>query len=403
MGVIFNKKTLPLYGSSLVSKIGDFAYEVIFAILAIELLDFDLYYLGLVYFFRFIPYLLFGPVGGWLADEFPYKRNMLLGDILRFVATACLYIVYTEDSLNIYILVASAMVMTIGRGLFQPSFRAYLPSVLEKKNLPAGNSLLQIIEDVASIVGPLICSLIIAWGDKGDVIFMYSITYLGSVFFLLLLRKNQSCHRAVFLSVTIFVETKKIATDMFHKNKNLFMVIAGTSVCVLFTASLLRFVLPASIISIYEDEKLIGYVFSLMSLGTVLGSVCYTRLVRDSTPIQLMRSWMIYGTLFFAVSIVINFNLSGVFLIVFFLGFSGAMVDISIITNIQSLSEEGALGKNYGLYSTIANTFEAASGLVSGFFSLVLGGAAFSCLSVTIAVAAKTVIYQLRLKKMEKS
>jgi DHA3 family macrolide efflux protein-like MFS transporter len=62
--VILNRKLLPLSFSSFISKTGDFAYEVAFVILAIELLSFDYFYLGIVYFFRFIPYLLFGPVGG---------------------------------------------------------------------------------------------------------------------------------------------------------------------------------------------------------------------------------------------------------------------------------------------------------------------------------------------------
>lgn len=345
MGAVFNRDTLPLYGGSLVSKVGDFAYEVVFVILAIELLDFDLYYLGWVYFFRFIPYLIFGPVGGWLADVFPYKRNMLFGDILRFITIACLYVVYTGGNLDIYLLVASAMVMTLGRSLFQPSFRAYLPLVLGKRNLPAGNSLLQIIEDVASVAGPLVCSLIIAWGDKGEVILMYSLAYLVSVMCLLFLRNNASCVSAAWSANNIFSEAKLIAVTMCHNNKNLFMVIAGTSVCVLFTASLLRFVLPASIVSVYEDEKLIGYIFSVMSLGTVLGGLCYTRCVKDSTPQQLMKSWVMYGVLFFAVSIIINYSLFGVFVVIFFLGFSGAIVDISIITNIQTLSEDRELGK----------------------------------------------------------
>lgn len=401
MDAIFNKRVFSLYGSSLVSKIGDFAYEVVFAILAIELLDFDLYYLGIVYFLRFIPYLLFGPVGGWLADEFPHKLNMVFSDILRFATTACLYIIYARDGLNIYILIMGAMILTVGRSLFQPSFRAYLPSVLEKRNLSAGNSHLQIIEDIASVIGPLVCSLIIAWSDKGYVVLMYSITYVVSVFFLLFLSGERPCVCKTSLPKGIFIETKKIAIDMFRENKKLFSVIAGTSVCVLFTASLLRFVLPASIISIYEDEKLVGYVFSVMSLGTVLGGMLYTRLVRDSNPTQLMKSWMVYGLLFFLISIVINFSLLGVLFVIFFLGLAGAMVDISIITNIQSLSEEGKLGKSYGIYSTIANTCEATSGLISGAFSLVLGGGAFMCLSLMVAMAAKTMLYQLRWMKNE--
>lgn len=400
--VILNKKLLPLSISSFISKTGDFAYEVAFVILAIELLSFDFFYLGIVYFFRFIPYLFFGPVGGWLADAFPQKHNMLFSDVLRFIITASLYIIYISENLNVYILIISSMAMTIGRSLFQPSFRAYLPTVLENRDLPVGNSLLQIIEDIASILGPLVCSLIIVLSEKGYVIFIYSMSYLFSIFFLLFLQENTPGTRSKFSFSIVFHDAKNTAMDMYEQNPNLFMVIAGTSLCVLFTASLLRFVLPASIVSIYGDEALVGYIFSMMSFGTVIGGICYTLLVRNSTPIQLMKSWMTYGLLFLAVSIAIRFHLVSVFVIMFFLGFSGAIVDISIITNIQTLSAKGDVGKNYGIYSTIANTCEAASGLVSGVFSLLAGGVSFSIISLLIAVAAKTAISKIKRVEHEK-
>ncbi|MPQ65881.1 MULTISPECIES: MFS transporter [unclassified Pseudomonas] len=401
--VIFNKKIFPLSCSSLISKTGDFAYEVAFALIAIELLSFEFFYLGIIYFFRFIPYLLFGPVGGWLADAFPQKYNMLGSDFLRFVIAAILYFIYISGGLSIYILVISSMAMTIARSLFQPSFRAYLPYVLEERDLPAGNSLLQLIEDVASILGPLICSLIIASSEKSNVICFYAVSYLLSIIFLLCLQVSRpGKHSSHFSCSVVFLEARNTLVDICTRNQNLFMVVAGTSVCVLFVASLLRFVLPASIISIYGDEALVGYIFSLMSFGTVLGSLCYTWLVRCTTPIQLMKAWMVYGFLFLMVSIVIKFHLASVFVVVFFLGFSGAIVDISIITNIQTLSVKGELGKNYGIYSTIANTCEAVSGLFSGVFSLLVGGASFSIISLLITLAARAVIFKIKRIEHEK-
>ncbi len=109
-----------------------------------------------------------------------------------------------------------------------------------------------------------------------------------------------------------------------------------------------------------------------------------------------MKSWMIYGFLFLIVSLIMKFSF--VLLVVFalFLGFSGAIVDISIITNIQSLSKETEVGKNYGLYSTVANTCESVSGMVSGLFSLVSGGFSFSIMALFIAISAKLVMSKLK-------
>ncbi len=397
---IFNKKLLPLYSSSLISKTGDFAYEVIFAIITIELLSSDLIHIGTVYFFRFIPYLFFGPVGGWLADSVPQKYNMIFSDALRFVVATAIFLMYKNEALSIHVLVMCSMVMTVGRSFFQPSFRAYLPSVLSKHDLPAGNSLLQIIEDVASVLGPLICGIIISFSDKSNVIFLYSVSYLLSTFLLLFLDKNTSGIQRKFSFSNFFNDFKGLVDN--SKNKNLLMVIGGTSMCVLFTAALLRFVLPASIINIYGDEALVGYIFSIMSVGTIFGGFCYTFLIKNSTPAQLMKAWMMYGLFFLAVSIALNISIVITVLIIFCLGFSGAIVDISIVTNIQSLSQKHEMGKNYGIFSTLTNTCEAVSGFVSGLMFLIIGGVSFPITSLLITLAARFTLTKIKNIKHER-
>ncbi|MBD8514648.1 MFS transporter [Photobacterium sp. CAU 1568] len=394
--VIFNRKLLPLSLASLTSKIGDFAHEVVFALITIELLSGDIFYIGLVYFLKFIPYLFSGPVGGWIADVFPFKRNMLLSDTLRLSVTFVMFITYYLGILNIAGLVVCAMLMTIGRSLFQPSFRSYLPFVLNKEELPAGNSLFQIIEDVASIIGPLLCALIISVADKSFVLLADAITYALSLIFLLLLKKNQT-HREEKLSFTaLFTDTKESISNLRNHQTDLFMVIIGTTACVLFTAALLKYVLPAIIVEHYLREELVGYVFSVMATGTVMGGILYPRIVKDTTPELVMKSWMLYGVLFVLVAIAININQPALFTSVFILGFVGAIVDISIITNIQTLSRQGELGKNYGLYSTVANTGESLSGIVAGALTIVAGGFSFICMATSIVISAKWALVKLR-------
>lgn len=71
-------------------------------------------------------------------------------------------------------------------------------------------------------------------------------------------------------------------------------------------------------------------------------------------------------------------------------------MDISIITNIQTLSRQGELGKNYGLYSTVANTGESLSGIVAGALTIVAGGFSFICMANSIVISAKWALVKLR-------
>lgn len=64
-----------LLSSLFISKSGDYAYEVVFVFIVLESTHNNYLLTGFVYFFRFIPFLFFGPVGGWMADNYRLKTT----------------------------------------------------------------------------------------------------------------------------------------------------------------------------------------------------------------------------------------------------------------------------------------------------------------------------------------
>nr|WP_246464809.1 hypothetical protein [Bartonella phoceensis] len=72
MNLFLKKSTLFLF-SIFNSKVIYSTYDVNFILLVLELTD-DYFFTGLVYFFRFIPFLFFGPIGDWLADNSSLKK-----------------------------------------------------------------------------------------------------------------------------------------------------------------------------------------------------------------------------------------------------------------------------------------------------------------------------------------
>lgn len=399
INVLRKKEVSPLALSSLVSKTGDFAHDVVFALIAIEMLSANYFYIGVVYFLRYIPYLILGPVGGWLSDKYPYKYNMIGSDTFRLVVAFFLYILYVTNSMDIFSLTACGMLFTVGRSIYQPSFRSYLPEIMSDEVLPVGNSLFQVIEDASSILGPLICSILIINFSKSYVLLFDTFTYAVSVLLLLFISKNTSKHEKIFSIASLISETKETILGLKQNNSRLFMVVIGTSSSVLFTAALLRYVFPAAMVAEFGREEFVGYVFSLMSVGTVTGGLLYTKIVKKTTAVIVMKSWMIYGVLFFLVALALKINLVIMLVSVFCLGFSGAIVDISIITCIQTLSR-GNVGRNYGIYSTVANACEALSGVIAGLFYIVIGSFSFPVMAILVGVSAK-ISMSISVKKNE--
>lgn len=369
-----NTKLRPLSFAYLMSKIGDFSYEVVLALIALEITDGNLFLVGLVYFFKYIPYIFLAPLGGWLADNYSLKKNMICSELLKCIAAIILIILFYSDTLSLSYLVLLSILMTVGSCLYDPNFRAFLPKNLEKSELLPANSLFQVIEDSASILGPLLCALIISFSDKGYVFLFNLFTFFIASLILFFLyeqppiRSKESIDQNVISFRQIFSDVVKHFFEIKNYKKELFIVIIGTSFAATFASAIIKFILPAAVIEISGREDLVGYIISCMSFGTVIGGILYTKVVRKTNSLQLMKAWSIYGLLCLLVSISIIIDIRLTFIFVLLMGFSGAIVDISIITNIQNQSNQNDMGRNYGLYAGLANTGDAVSGLIGGFF-----------------------------------
>ena len=76
-------KFISLVGSQFFSKVGDFAHDIVFVLLSIELSHGNYFIVGITYFVKFIPYLFLGPLGGAVSDLYNRKKIMLVSDVFR--------------------------------------------------------------------------------------------------------------------------------------------------------------------------------------------------------------------------------------------------------------------------------------------------------------------------------
>ena len=387
----FRRNMSPLWASTLFGKTGEFAFEVVFAIIAIELLDFDIVKIGIVYFFRLIPFLFFAPIGGFLADNCSKKWVMIGSDLFRSVVLLSLFVLSTQGALNVYILVGLSMLITVGDSIYQPGFRAGMLTLVGRDDIPKANSSVQVIEDTSSIAGPLLCAAIISLFHKEAVLAVVSGFFFLSMISLLALPRLTAAKSAALDIRASFGEIRSSALTLKSKNLELFMVIIGTTVCAMFASAVLRYVFPAAVLGVSGEEAYVGYASAIIAAGTVCGGLLYTRVVRNPSTTVLMRSWMAYGILFLAVALALNVDLYLTAAVLLALGFSGALVDITIMTNIQLLSEEEEVGRNYGLYAAVANTGDAFSGLVAGLFAVVAGAFSLPAMAASIAIGAAIV------------
>ena len=369
------------------SKCGEFAFEAAFAVTIVLITEADLLLIGVAYFFRYLPSMVFSPLAGWLADNADKKRTLFAVESAKCLLALAFFALFSWFTPTLPVLVAFAMVMTALECLYVPTFRAYFPDLVEKGQLASVNSGIQVIEDAASIIGPLVFSACVLLLSRDATFLFFAICLVLSFISIATLGPSSQGVRQAFDGRAIFSDTVRSVNQLKASNVPLFAVIGCTTLCAMFATSVIRFILPAAVLEHFASEAAVGYVFSLLAAGTVLGGVLYTRFNPRTTARLVLRYWVVYGALFFAAAVALQFNTWLFLLILFVVGFIGAFVDIAIVTNIQCLSNEHEVGRNFSLYYFTAVIGDAVSGLVASMVFVLAGPATFIWMTLMLFIA----------------
>ncbi|MFG0849958.1 MFS transporter [Pseudomonas sp. FYR_2] len=369
------------------SKCGEFAFEAAFAVTIVLITEADLLLIGVAYFFRYLPSMVFSPLAGWLADNADKKRTLFAVEAAKCLLALAFFALFSWFTPTLPVLMAFAMVMTALECLYVPTFRAYFPDLVEKSQLASVNSSIQVIEDAASIIGPLVFSACVLLLSRDATFLFFAICLVLSFISIATVGPSSQGVRQAFDGRAIFSDTVRSVNQLKASNVPLFAVIGCTTLCAMFATSVIRFILPAAVLEHFASEAAVGYVFSLLAAGTVLGGVLYTRFNPRTTARLVLRYWVVYGALFFSAAVALQFNTWLFLLILFLVGFIGAFVDIAIVTNIQCLSNEHEVGRNFSLYYFTAVIGDAVSGLVASMVFLLAGSATFIWMTLMLFIA----------------
>jgi MFS family permease len=136
----------------------------------------------------FLPMIAIGLALGPLVDRFSRRRLMIASDLVRLAVFSALPFVDRPAAI-----VALAGVSGVATGFFRPAAHAALPNLVSSADLPTANSLLQTVENLAWLIGPVVGgALVAAWGT--DLAYwINALTFLLSA--LLLLRIAESALR----------------------------------------------------------------------------------------------------------------------------------------------------------------------------------------------------------------
>ncbi|MGB9890412.1 MAG: MFS transporter, partial [Anaerolineae bacterium] len=133
-----------------------------------------------------LPQVLFGLMGGVIADRMDRRWVMITSDLLRALLVLAALLVRTAGDLWILYLAAAGLAMV--SAFFYPARNASIPNIVPDHLLLAANGMIQGSYILALIVGPTLAgSIVELWGWSAAIIFD-SATFIFSAATILIMR-----------------------------------------------------------------------------------------------------------------------------------------------------------------------------------------------------------------------
>ncbi len=136
---------------------------------------------GIVFFIEWIPQVISLPIAGSLADRFGGRRLFIISDLVRCISSltaATLLIV--SPSLSFPILCVFAFVGAFFQSQSLVSVESLVPKLFDDSQLVQTQSMLQTIQQLSMILGPLFCGLLVLVISKESIVYVAAAMYFLS-------------------------------------------------------------------------------------------------------------------------------------------------------------------------------------------------------------------------------
>lgn len=357
---------------------------------------------GLALGIRVVPFLLFGPLGGYLADRISKKKILVITDLAR-IAFAISFVL-VDYKTDLWIIYVSTFALASGEAIYAPARKSIIPLLVKKENILKINSLEQVLLGIV-LIGGSFSGGIVTFFFGPDMTFWFN--GLSFLFAALIIYSLPTIEAA---QSTKNNRQKESTSSIFHNFKIIrkwMMVSSALSIAILFEL-LIPFTsgIDNVLISVYAVQEFhlgdigVGLFYGALGIGLMLSFIIAQRIDRHLLLFGL-TALLIEGTFQMILSQV-HLAFLAVLLYIsasFVSGISNACFD-TIVMKETPIEKQGFV---FGLLSTISNTLIGISMFGAGLLLEVvhnrmlglLGGAG---LAVTVLILF--LVYSIKQRKL---
>lgn len=313
--------------------------------------------IGIVLAIRMMPFLLFAPIGGVLADKFSKKNILLTIDLIRIPLVLCLLLVQVPS--DVWLVYLLTFLLATGEAVYMPTRMSAIPNLVKQDRLLTVNALEQAMVGIVLVIGASLGGVI-------SYFFGLSVPFvLNGLFFFL---------SAFLLSQLRMPKTK--STEVRDKGSQNFSSKIWFGSLVLFTFFLIAITMPLAngidnvLVNVYALEVFemgelgVGFIYASLGVGFIISSFCSDFLKRGLLFLTVIFIGL-EGVGHFLLSISPTFLLT--LGIVVFITFVGGLSNICIDTVMMKVIPKSKRGTIFGMMQAISNTALGVSMASAGF------------------------------------
>jgi MFS family permease len=181
-----------LYASgAAVSNIGTWVQRIAQDWLVLQLSGNSGTVLGITTGLQFLPFLLFAPLGGILADRFSKRRVLQVTLAAAGLTAAALAVLDLSNTAQVWHVYVLAFLLGTADALGNPSKQSFVVEMVGKEDLPNAVALNSASFNGARIIGPAVAGLLIVLIGTGWVIMINAVSYVATIWVLAKMHTDQ--------------------------------------------------------------------------------------------------------------------------------------------------------------------------------------------------------------------
>jgi DHA3 family macrolide efflux protein-like MFS transporter len=124
----------------------------------------------------FIPLLIFSPIAGVLADKMNRKLLIIIADTSIALVTLVTAILFSLGDIEIWMLIAVTGIRGIGQAIHGPAIGAAIPLMVPQDKLMRVQGIQTGIQSAFNVLGPIIAAVLISWFSIGILFYIDTLT-----------------------------------------------------------------------------------------------------------------------------------------------------------------------------------------------------------------------------------